>query len=116
MTQVERRSMWQQRVAQYSASGQSVAAWCREHAVSEHQMRYWLRRLRNDGAAGETVDQPGALRWIQVGWGDMPGQDAVGSGKASPILIHIGEVAIEVRPGFSPPVLRDVVKVLLTPC
>ncbi len=45
MTQVERREIWRERVSAFRESGQSVAAWCREQELKEHQMRYWLRRL-----------------------------------------------------------------------
>jgi len=109
MTRLERRNMWQQRVAEYCASGQSVAAWCRENDLPDHQMRYWLRRLRD----GED-DQQGVHSWIEVGWSDTA--DSAVAARASSVLIHVGKAAIEVRPGFDAAVLRDVVEVLSTSC
>ncbi|MGI6083323.1 MAG: IS66 family insertion sequence element accessory protein TnpA [Limnochordia bacterium] len=102
MSRVERRNMWPQRVAENCTSGQSVAARCRENDLPDHQMRYWLRRLRD----GED-DQQGAHSWIEVGWSDTT--DSAVAARASSVLIHIGKAAIEVGPGFDAAVLPDVV-------
>ena len=36
---------WPARLADWRRSGLSVAAWCRNHAVSYHTFLYWRRRL-----------------------------------------------------------------------
>ena len=72
MTRLERRNMWQQRVAdaaQWSECGRLVP----ENDLPE--MRCWLRRLRDGGD-----DRQGAHSWIEVGWSDTA-DSAVAPGK-----------------------------------
>jgi Transposase len=42
---------WRQRIGEHLASGQSVAAFCRDHGLSENSFYVWKRRLRQ----GETA-------------------------------------------------------------
>lgn len=102
MTQSERREMWRQRVEACRSSGQSVAAWCREHHVSEQQMRYWLKRFPLKPVA------PVSPAWIPVLWDDR----SVDGG----VTIRAGKVMIEVRPGFDRELLADVVEALTVRC
>ena len=45
MTNVEQEKAWQERVAQWRASGLSQRAFAREHGFSQKQVSYWSRRL-----------------------------------------------------------------------
>lgn len=77
--------MWSKEHAQsllqmWRASGQSIAAFCREQGIAAHRLRYWRRQLGaeasngdhgNAAAAGfvqiverQEVDGPGADRWL----------------------------------------------------
>ncbi len=41
----ELTQLWQERVAQWQASGVTQRAYAREHGLSEHQVSYWVRRM-----------------------------------------------------------------------
>ncbi|HZU42034.1 MAG TPA: transposase [Terriglobales bacterium] len=55
MTQQERsrkaRQKWQRLVSEQVRSGQSVAAFCREHGLSEPHFYWWKKRLRESAPA-----------------------------------------------------------------
>lgn len=89
-----------ERLVEYKASGQSIAAWCRENAVSEGQYHYWRRQLG---------PQPGdkAIKWIAV----SPDLDATGGKRPDPMPVHIGQFTVEVKPGFDENLLLTVFKV-----
>lgn len=106
MTKVERRAMWEERVQAYGTSGQSVAAWCRERNIAEHQMRYWLQRLTPKQA--DPVD----AQWLTLGVAE-PGSSPTAS---AGVLIHVGRCTIEVRQGVDRSLLADVAQVLLSQC
>ena len=100
----KRRELWCERVETFRASGESVAAWCREHGLKEHQMRYWLRRL-------SPVSEPESMTatWLPVNVRD----DLSCSGE---IVVRVGDVAIEVRPGFDRSLFVAVVETLAERC
>lgn len=102
----ERRAAWRERVAAFRTSGQSVAVWCREQRLKEHQMRYWLRRF-----ASIEEPAPSAGTWLSVALEDRETSHALGG-----VLVHVGRAAIEVRPGFDRALLADVVAVLSARC
>ena len=108
MTKAERQALWETRISEYQASGQSVREWCAFHEdVSPRQLWYWLRKYKNqDGVT------PGkANRWLPVEISDQASikQDHT-------LLVKIGAVNIEVRPGFDPALLSQVVRVLVELC
>lgn len=44
----ELREMWERRDTEFRASRQSAPAWCAEHDVNLHTLRYWLRKLERE--------------------------------------------------------------------
>lgn len=102
----KRREMWHERVTAFRASGLSVAAWCREHELKEHQMRYWLRRF-------QSVSEPdsSAATWLPVHVRDDRESQGVGE-----LVVRVGDVAIEVRPGFDRSLLVELVETLTDRC
>ena len=46
MTKEERITHWRAIMVKQSASGLSVAAFCREHDIRAHQFHWWRHRLR----------------------------------------------------------------------
>lgn len=89
----ERRSLWATRIADYRASGQSQAAWCAQHGLKIHQFRYWLKKQSQTAE-----DTP--TRWLSLDLANAP------------VVIRVGQVTVEVQPGFDPDLLRDVVRTL----
>jgi hypothetical protein len=47
----EREQLWQERVAQWQASGMSQRAYAMEHGFPVRQVGYWVRRLTKSQAA-----------------------------------------------------------------
>ncbi|MFO7802404.1 MAG: hypothetical protein R6V55_08935 [Desulfovermiculus sp.] len=97
MTKVERKNQWAARIAEFKVSGQSVRAWCADHGVNPRQMWYWLKKERQESADPK-------LSWLPLDLSNASLQNA--------LVIRIGRVAIDVKPGFDPKLLLDVVKTL----
>ena len=112
MTEAERlkrREEWRQRVADFKASGKSGAAWCAERGIKPHLLYYWVQRLAS--STEEVTDNSRQKSWMPVEIEDRP-LSPQGKG----LELRIGNVAVEVRPGFDEKLLRDVVRVLSALC
>lgn len=69
-----------------------------------HLLRYWIGKFKSEPESEQKQTQ-----WLSVEIGDM---GAIKPQEALPI--RIGKAIIEVRPGFDPKLLSDVVKTLST--
>ncbi|WP_227767615.1 IS66 family insertion sequence element accessory protein TnpA [Zhaonella formicivorans] len=98
MTKEELRDFWAARVKEFKESGQSAPAWCVANNVKLHQLRYWLRKEKHTS----TVT---TLSWLPLNLSD--------AGFQTSLLVRVGQVAVEVKPGFDPKLLVDVVKALI---
>ena len=99
MTREERITHWRAIIEEQSASGLSVAAFCREHNIRSGQFHWWRHRLRNiDSLAKES----GFIKLVPI---SKP--------QSSGIRIRLsGGVFIEVEQGFDPATLRAAVVTL----
>jgi len=107
MTKVERQKEWETRITEYRASGQSAKVWCAAHNVTPRQLWYWLRKFKSKKDA-PFMKSP---QWLPV---EVSGQLPAEQGNA--LLIRVGKAGIEVRPGFDPALLSQVVRVLVSLC
>lgn len=100
----DRRQLWKKRVSAFKESGQSARSWCKANELKEHQLRYWLEKY-------DPVEKTTSVsKWISVEVEEKPiNQD-------STITIKVEQATIEVKPGFDPALLRDVVRALHGPC
>jgi len=107
MTKAELRQEWSSRVADFKASGQSASAWCAAHDLPPHQLWYWLRKHKN-------IDTPTMMpsQWLSVELGEPKPSSAQGSA----LLVRVGQATVEVKPGFNPALLSDVVRILTALC
>jgi hypothetical protein len=96
-----RRQEWEGRIAAYKSSGRSAAAWCADHGVKVHQLRY---RLRQEGGKPDST----RVAWLRAP-ADEPARDGV-------LLVRVGAGVIEVRPGFDPDLLLQVARALSAAC
>ena len=96
MTKAELRELWETRITEYKESGQSVRQWCADTGVIPHQLWYWLRK--------EKQTSEGTVSWLPV---DLAVCDRLDS-----LLVRVGRATIDVRPGFDPKLLLDVVNTL----
>lgn len=107
MTQAELREVWSSRIKDYRSSGERVATWCERHEVTPRQLWYWMRKLKRVDEPKQAANKP---QWVP-----LHVEESTSDG-ASPLLIKVGSVSIEVRTDFEPSLLADVVKVLKALC
>lgn len=105
MTKLERQKDWETRIVQYRASGQSVKKWCSDNNVKPGQLWYWLRKFKTNDEA----DFIHSNQWLPVEVRDYTPVD-------NALLVRVGEVTIEVKPGVDPAMLSQVIRVLTTLC
>jgi len=105
MTKSEVRKEWETRVTEFRASGQSAPKWCAAHDLKPHQLWYWVRKLKptEAGLASSPI-------WLPIEVAEQP------SDPESSLLIRIGQASVEVKPGFNPDLLSDVVRTLAGLC
>ena len=108
--QIRRRrthAQWQVLIVAYTASGESVRAFCARHELAVSTFRHWLARLGQsatvDAAAPES-SHTARLVPVEV-WDEPP----AGSGV---VVVAGGGVRIEVTPGFDGATLKRVLATL----
>ena len=107
MVDHELHATWRSRLKKQQVSGLSIAAWCREQGIPDHQFYYWKKKF-----ARETTGQqsPTALEWAPVVVADEP--EPTESSPDHGIAIHVGHASITVQPGFNEVLLTDIIRVL----
>jgi len=108
MTKAEQQKAWEARIADYQASGQSVKEWCAVNGVTPRQLRYWLKKfkeLKNPAQPGEPI------QWLPVKI-----KETSFTAPEKVLTIKVGPASIEVREGFNPGLLSEVVQVLVNLC
>ncbi|EKN71320.1 hypothetical protein BABA_02137 [Neobacillus bataviensis LMG 21833] len=96
---------WEKRIANFRFSGLTQDEWCEENKLTSNQLKYWLRKI--EGSKSERKSNP---KWVPI---VLDETDDVSN---DTLEIKVGTVSIEVKPGFSPSLLAEVVKVLKTTC
>lgn len=84
---------WTEKLADWSNSGLSIAAWCRQNDEGYHRFLYWRKRLgtRQPGGTGRFVE----LRLGQ-----------------SPLCLECNGIRIHVERGFDSGLLGDILSLL----
>lgn len=109
-TKIERREEWRKKVAEYQASGQSVAAWCAAQGIKPHMLYYWVKRFAPTAEPTNNTE----TQWLPISINDENRyKQPIRSGG---LLVRVGNVVVEVIPGFNPQLLAEVVKALTQPC
>ena len=104
MKHSELRQEWEQRLAEFSASGQTAKAWCEQNQIKPHQFFYWQRRLRS--VESDAASQP--VRWMSLDYDFQPTTLETGS----KISVQIGRASIQIEKGFDPDLLLEVARLL----
>lgn len=108
MTRSEQRQEWDDLVAAYRSSGQSVKEWCAANGAKPERLWYWLRWQK----AGKAEPATSPLTWLSVTVdGPAPGEQA-----NTCLPVRVGGAVIEVKRGFDPELLSTVVHVLSAIC
>ena len=105
--QLRKREEWQEKVAEFRASGLSGAAWCAAEGIKPHMLYYWTKQFPQQTEAPALI-QP---QWLPVMLSDQRTEKEVNS-----LQVRIGPAVIDVRPGFDGKLLTDVVRVLMAQC
>jgi hypothetical protein len=100
----ELTDLWDARIAAYVASGLSIARWCKENDIPDHQLRYQLQK-RNSHHDNPT--SPDSSRWVAL---------QMNPSSISGVTLRVGAVNVDVQPGFDAKVLVDVIRALLQKC
>jgi hypothetical protein len=106
---------WAKLVREWRGSGDSAREFARAHGVTDTALRYWGGRLGRSTAAsgarqversaGQALSLPALARVVRPGEPWPAKEDGA-------IMVVVGNVAVAVRPGFDPALLREVVRTL----
>jgi tRNA(Met) C34 N-acetyltransferase TmcA len=103
MAKPELRKEWERRISIFKQSGQTQTKWCATNDINIHQLKYWLKRIEDPSST-----QKPSTKWVSVVVEEQPKEiDDI-------LQIKIGHVTIDVKQGFNPSLLADVVKTLKT--
>lgn len=97
----EEPQVWENRMADFRASGLSLVAWCAANDVRYNQMRY---RVDKQKALARKPGSFNAPAWIKVS-DDQRSCEPM-------LLVKVGGATIEVKKGFDASLLRSVVECL----
>jgi hypothetical protein len=106
MARSELRKEWEQRIKEYKSSGQSASKWCAAHDISIHQFWYWQKKLKSSDTTVTTTSS----KWMALEMCDSH-EDS-----RNALLVKVGPASVEVKPGFDPVLLTDVVRTLKSIC
>lgn len=107
MTRAERQKEWENRINQYRDSGKSVREWCEANNVRAERLWYWLRRYKTD----KNTPLIQSKQWLPV---EVREHSPIN--KDNSLMIRVGEAQIEVKEGFDPTLLSQVVSALVSLC
>lgn len=104
MENVELLKEWQDRIAEYRASGLTKVAWCANAGYPVKRLQYWIARANKLARASE-----------MRGWTRVEVADSTPA-SSSGISLRVGIARIEVEPGFDKAVLGEVMRVAASIC
>jgi hypothetical protein len=106
MTRAQKHKEWDSRIANYRDSKKSVRQWCAANNVKPDRLWYWLRKYKTDESADKNTALVQLNQWLPLEIGEhLPIEHD------NALNIKIGEACIEVKTGFDPILLSQVVRV-----
>ena len=115
MTNAKRRKRWLKLLADYRITELRTREWCEKNGVTDHQLRYWLRKLgqtdeSSSWACIELVDE------VKQNPQSTLGESLVCRRSDSAVSVRLGAATVNVHPGFDPSILTDVLRVVASTC
>jgi len=115
MSRKNSQELWQSRIKEYQASGQTLSAWCKANSVSRDALKYWLEKEEQAQckAAGEKParNQKGASPVFILAETDRSPEN-----ETSVINIRIGKACVEARAGVDIELLSAVLEAVVEAC
>lgn len=108
MAREDRVELWKARIHEFRTRCESVTQWCKRHRVSRTQLYRWIRKL-------EQAERP-APAPTGPGWVALTVEEPTPGPSAPPIVVRVGAMAVEVRSGFDPGVLAEVLRTVKALC
>ena len=98
--------MWQHRVDDYKASGQTLSIWCKDNDVKPARLRAWIREFSSDNTATKE-----SAHWVSVDTAEL--KDVIND---KPLIVKIGAASIELNSNFDKELFSKVTEVLFSLC
>lgn len=111
-SRAEARKHWSEILKQWRASGQSMAAFCRERGVDCRRLQRWGKRVGRPQGGKPLTLIPVLPRSVERMRPTVPVQLGDSAGAVAIRIRLPGEIAIEMAEGFDPKLLVDVVVLL----
>lgn len=93
-----RHKDWRERVERFQESGMTQRNWCDATGTNLHNLRYWLRKAHDGKLTASFHEHAATWMPLQIIEGPFnPTHQVENNGS---IILRIGEVSIEVAPGF----------------
>jgi hypothetical protein len=108
MTNTTYRNEWESRVISFKSSGMGVTDWCKANDVKLERFKYWLYKRKSSNSAPATKN---AKQWIAIETAPVASNI-----QEYALTVNVGQASIQIKPGFDPVLLSDVVKVLAGSC
>ncbi|KNY28315.1 IS66 family insertion sequence element accessory protein TnpA [Pseudobacteroides cellulosolvens] len=97
--------IWKERIADYSSSNLKAQEWCNKNNLSIKTFYYWLRRFNKETISSSNTPN----EFVPV---TVTTQDIIINNTSVPIVIRLGNIAIDVADGCQTDNLRKVLEVL----
>jgi len=94
-----RHEDWREQVESFHKSGLTQRKWCELSGMNLHNLNYWLRKDRNCGIAAGSRDL--SATWMPLQIVEGPNALVLTSELQGKVTIRIGDIGIDVEPGFS---------------
>lgn len=100
MTKEQVKQNWQVVIHQYETSGiKNQSEWCRKNGISLRNFNRWYNKLKKQESSTTVVQS-----WLPV--------QITEKSQGSSLTLRVGKITIEVKEGFQPSLLMEVVKAL----
>ena len=117
-SRAEERKRWGEVLNRWRASGQSMAAFCREQRLDYRRLQRWCKRLDGAQKRRRLTLIPVVPRMSKCAAPAVPKRLGDAAAVVGVRIRLPGDIAIDVQEGFDPKVLLSVVELLreTTPC
>ena len=103
----EKIKYWQQHVESFKASGLTREAYSKRNRIQVYQLDYWRKKISR---INKTQERNPAIQWVPLQISDEPIQ------RDHHIDLWIGPIRVEIKRGFDPELLAELLRTVGTGC